>query len=165
MNPAVTLAFVTMGKIPIKKMAHYFLGQYLGSFLASLTIFAVYYDGIQAYDSGTRIPWNMPDYDPSYADRVTGGIFSTYPAPFISIVGSLVDQIVCTFALVFAIMALTSTKTKIPDYLQPFMIGMVISGLIVAFGLNCGAVLNPARDLAPRFMQLIVGYGIDSFKY
>ena len=41
----------------------------------------------------------------------------------------------------------------------------MICGLVVGFGLNCGAALNPARDLSPRLFQLLAGYGLNAFKY
>ena len=41
---------------------------------------------------------------------------------------------------------------------------MMICGLVVGFGLNCGAALNPARDLSPRLFQFLAGYGLNAFK-
>lgn len=35
---------------------------------------------------------------------------------------------------------------------------------VVAFGLNCGAALNPARDLSPRIFQVLAGYGLDALR-
>lgn len=35
-NPAVTVAFAVLGKLPWRKVPHYIAGQYLGSFLAQV---------------------------------------------------------------------------------------------------------------------------------
>src|SRR5699024_6203184 len=118
-------------------------------------------------DNGDRIPWYSAELYPNltdYAQMSTGAIFSTYPAEWITSVGSLVDQIIATFALVFGILAVTNSKAKLPDYLHPLVLGLVICGMVVAFGLNCGAILNPARDLSPRIFQLLSGYGLNAFK-
>ncbi|KAH9397574.1 Aquaporin-3, partial [Tyrophagus putrescentiae] len=100
----------------------------------------------------------------TYARLATGGVFSTYPAEHVSIAGTLVDQIVATFSLVLGALIITSPHAKLPNYLHPFMLGMMICGLVVGFGLNCGAALNPARDLSPRLFQLLAGYGLNAFK-
>ena len=130
LNPAVTLGFASIGRFPFRKVAHYLLGQYLGAFLAAVTVFAVYYEGINAFDNGNHVPIYMAQMhsNPSYAEMATGGIFSTYPSPWMSIVGTLVDQIVATFALMFGIIVLTHPRTGLPAYLHPFILGMLICG-------------------------------------
>jgi len=67
---------------------------------------------------------------------------------------------------VFAIMALTDKRNlNIPPCAFPILLGLTLNGLIVSFGLNCGAALNPARDLFARIFLTMVGYGTDVFKY
>ena len=161
MNPAVTLAVASLGEFPAKKIPLYFLAQYLGSFMAAFSVFCAYYEGITAYDGGVRTPYKFN----VNATGMTGGIFSTYPAPYVSVPGSLVDQILATFLLMFAVMAITDKNgVNTPHHLVPTVLAFVITGICTAFGLNCGAILNPARDLAPRLFQLLAGYGINTFR-
>lgn len=134
--------------------------------MAAATVFAVYFDGISHFDGGTRVAYFTEGFysNSSYGAITTGGIFSTYPAAHVSIVGTLVDQIVATASLVLGALIITGPSAQLPSHLHPFMLGMLICGLVIAFGLNCGAALNPARDLSPRIFQLLSGYGIDAFR-
>lgn len=148
-------------------MPYYLCAQYLGAFCAALTLYLQYYEAIQAYDKGVRVPYYSPDIYPSnpdYSSIATGGVFSTYPAPFVSVFGAIVDQTIATFSMMFGVMVLTSPKNGMPNYLHPILLALLIVGHVVAFGLNCGATLNPARDIGPRLFQLVSGYGIDAFK-
>lgn len=124
MNPAVSLAFATVGRFPFAKLPHYFLGQYLGAFLAAATVYAVYFEAIREFDGGVRVPFYAEGYydNSSYAAIATGGVFSTYPAAHVSVVGTLVDQIVATGCLVLGALIVTSPQAKLPDYLHPFMV-------------------------------------------
>ena len=161
MNPAVTIALASLGEFPAKKIPLYLFAQYFGAFMAAFCVFGTYYEGIAAYDGGVRIPYKLL----ANTTTMTGGIFSTYPAPHVSIMGSIIDQILATFLLMFAVMAITDKNgVNTPKHLVPTVLAFVITGICIAFGLNCGAVLNPARDLAPRFFQLLSGYGISSFR-
>lgn len=167
MNPAVTLAFAIIGKLSFRKMAHYLFGQYMGAFLAATTVYLAYHEAIDAFDGGKRVPYQeIIDHNQTnhLIDHSTGVIYSTYPAIWITETGALLDQIIATFALVFSVLVITGRKAKLPDYLHPFMLGMLICGIVIAFGLNCGAALNPARDFSPRLFQLISGYGWKAFK-
>ncbi len=48
--------------------------------------------------------------------------------------------------------------------LVPIAIGVTDLGLIVfAFGFNCGAPINPARDFSPRLFSAMAGWGADVF--
>jgi len=48
------------------------------------------------------------------------------------------------------------------DRHQPIIIAFVIGLICLAFSPNCGAILNPARDLAPRLAISILGYSAPS---
>ena len=43
MNPAVTLAFAVVRRLPLKKVPIYWLAQMLGAFVASACVYGVYY--------------------------------------------------------------------------------------------------------------------------
>lgn len=154
----------TIGKLPFWKVPHYFAGQYIGAFLAACYVYGSYFEAIQTYDQGHRVPWFSPElYNASFVSFATGGIFSTYPAVWMTSYGALIDQLLATFTFVFGICIITNPKNKLPYHLQPLLIGLTLCAMIISFGLNCGAILNPARDISPRLFQLIGGYGINSF--
>lgn len=150
-----------MGEFPVGKAILYLSAQYLGAFMAAFGVYCAYYDGITAYDGGKRMAYKVDQN----TTAITGGIFSTYPAPHTTLSGTIVDQTLATFLLMFAVMAITDEKgINTPKHLQPTILGLVIVGICIAFGLNCGAVLNPARDLGPRLFQTMAGYGWLSFR-
>lgn len=43
MNPAVSLAMVVVGKLPIKKFPVYVAAQFLGAFAGSCAVYCLYY--------------------------------------------------------------------------------------------------------------------------
>lgn len=43
MNPAVSLAMVILGKLPLKKFPVYVAAQFLGAFAGSCAVFGLYY--------------------------------------------------------------------------------------------------------------------------
>jgi len=157
LNPAVSLAMAIAGKFPFKKVLFYWLAQYLGAFLAAATIYGVYDDAILTY---AKIHSNGSfAMDDTMDNPGLAGIFSTYPASWMSIQGGIVDQIFGTFLLLLAICAIIDKKNnKIPDGLIPMYIGFVIVGIGSSFGANTGYALNPARDLGPRLLSLIAGW-------
>jgi glycerol uptake facilitator-like aquaporin len=64
----------------------------------------------------------------------------------------------------FAICSLTDKRNlNIPSPAFPILLGLTLAGLIISYGFNCGAALNPARDLPARIFLSMVGYGVDVF--
>lgn len=45
MNPAVSLAMVILGKLPLKKFPVYVVAQFLGAFAGSCAVYGLYYGG------------------------------------------------------------------------------------------------------------------------
>ena len=65
-----------------------------------------------------------------------------------------------TGILVFLIMALTDADTgSVPDAAAPPLIGATVATLICTFGPVTGCGMNPARDLGPRLITLLAGWG------
>lgn len=81
LNPAVTVAMATVGKIPWAKVAHFVLGQYIGAFLGAAIVFITYNEAFDAFDLAFGNKYNA-----------TGGVFATYPEEHLSTGGGFVDQ-------------------------------------------------------------------------
>lgn len=149
-NPAVTLAMAIIGRLEWYLVPFYFIGQYLGAFLASVLIYAIYYGGL-----------TLPGKD-GYA--AMGGIWATKPFSFTTTEMALGDQIFGGFLLVVCVMALTDPKNMGPHKgLIPILVGFVVFGVGLSFGTNAGFAINPARDFAPRIFEAII-FGAETFK-
>lgn len=157
-NPAVTVTMAVLGRFSWAKVPVYMGAQYLGSFLASVFCYLVYKDALDKYDGGVR------QVDGS---KATAGIWATYPKEYVSVWTGFGDQILATALLMVGVMALTDIRHSNGknSHLVPFYAGGLVAALCMAFGLNCGCPLNPARDLAPRIFTSIAGWGIKPFSF
>ena len=74
--------------------------------------------------------------------------------------GAFRDQIIGTAILLFMIMALTDLRNLPPlANLAPWIIGLVVVGIGMAWGADAGYAINPARDFGPRLASFLTGYG------
>ncbi|WP_432522217.1 MIP/aquaporin family protein [Kineococcus sp. SYSU DK006] len=145
LNPAVTIALAVFKGFAWKKVLPYSVAQFLGAFVAALIVRWTYADAIATVDPGTT--------------SATQGIFSTLPGEGVSIGTAFLDQVVGTAILVFLIFAITELKATPPAAnLAPFIIGLVVVGIGMAWGSNAGYAINPARDFGPRVASFITGY-------
>ncbi|KAI1283111.1 Aquaporin-9 [Halotydeus destructor] len=158
-NPAVTLGMCSVGKLPWRKLPHYFAGQYIGAFLGAVVTYLVYRDALI----------NKFGDNFTFADNntATAGIFGTFSAPEVSTSTAVIDQIVCVGFFLLLICAITDERNmQTPRGLIPIAIGICDLGLLIfAFGYNCGAPINPARDLAPRLFTSMAGWGSGVFSF
>lgn len=155
LNPAVTIALAVSKRFSWKKTLPYISAQFLGAFVASIVVFLVYREGINAFDGGIR---------QVFGAKATAGIWATYPQAYLSILGGCVDQIVGTFMLVLVIFGLSDQKNTAPaSNLAPLIVGATVVLIGMAFGFNAGYAINPARDLAPRLFTYFFGWGKDVF--
>lgn len=66
--------------------------------------------------------------------------------------------------LLIAVMAITDKRNaNVPPFLAPFMVGLSVFAIGAAYGFNCGYAINPARDLGPRILTAIGGWGNSVF--
>ncbi|XP_023226434.1 aquaporin-9-like [Centruroides sculpturatus] len=158
-NPAVTVAFATLGKLPWIKVPVFLIAQHLGAFVASAVLFATYYDALNHFDHGVRM---VEDTN----GTASALIWATYPKEFVSIGTCFLDQIVGTGLLMFTALATIDPRNmQMPKWMHPIVLGFMISATAMCFGLNCMAPLNPARDFATRAFTSCAGYGASPFTY
>jgi len=155
MNPAVTLAFAVVRRLPWRKVPVYWAAQMLGAFVASACVYGVYYDALNAFDGGVR---------QILGPKGTAGIWATYPQSYLSIGNGFGDQLLGTALLVGSVFAIIDQKNNSPDKgVVPVMIGLLVFVIGATFGFNCGYAINPARDLGPRLFTAMAGWGGDVF--
>jgi glycerol uptake facilitator protein len=149
LNPAVTIALAVFKDFPWRKVAPYSIAQFLGAFVAALLVRWNYTEVLHAADPGLTIK--------------TQGVFSTLPGNGTLPVGewgAFRDQIIGTAILLFVLFAITDRANTPPAaYLAPFVIGLLVVAIGMAWGTNAGYAANPARDLGPRLASFLTGYG------
>ncbi|WP_370860687.1 MIP/aquaporin family protein [Parabacteroides faecis] len=148
LNPAVSIGLAIGGTFPWSEVPVYILAQFLGAAAGALIVWLVYKDHFDATDDqGIKL-----------------GVFCTNPAISNPLINFLTEM-VGTFVLMFVVFYITDGELTY-DSNSTLPIGLGSVGAIpVAFtvwviGLSLGGptgyAINPARDLAPRFMHMIL---------
>lgn len=153
LNPAVSIMLWLFRGFPSRKLWRYILAQLLGAFLAALIAFGLYQSDI--------IALNLTASD-------TRAAFITYPRQaWIDGATSFFTEFTGACCLGIVIMALgDDSNSPATAGMNPFIMGLVITALSIAFGYNTGIALNGTRDLGPRLALWALGYGgwVDLFK-
>lgn len=148
LNPAVTVALAAFADFPWRKVVPFAVAQTLGAFVAALLVRWLYDDAIAAFD-------------PAHT-TATQIVFSTMPgngSMDISTTTAFFDQILGTAILLFLVLAVTDTRNDAPVvWMAPFIIGLIVVAIGMAWGTNAGYAINPARDFGPRVASFITGY-------
>ncbi|XP_072715775.1 aquaporin-7-like [Ciconia boyciana] len=155
LNAAITLTHCILGNLPWRKLPAYLISQFLGSFMAAATIFGLYYDALYNYTKG-----NFTVTGPT----ATASIFSTYPAPYVSLLGGFFTEFTETVMLLLGILIIHDEKNNgALKGTQALLTGILVLGIGLGMGMNTGYAINPSRDLPPRVFMAIAGWGMDVF--
>ncbi|MFG1817952.1 MIP/aquaporin family protein [Kribbella sp. NPDC049174] len=150
-NPAVTIALAAFRGFAWRKVLPYIGAQFLGAFAAALVVRWNYSEVLQKFDPGLTIK--------------SQGVFSTLPGNGsvelgVGMWGGFLDQIIGTAILMMVILAIVDLRNTAPmANLGPFMIGLLVVGIGMAWGTLAGYAINPARDFGPRLASYLTGYG------
>ena len=149
LNPAVTVALAVFKGFSWRKVGPYALAQFLGAFVAALIVRWNYSEVLAKFDPGHTIK--------------SQGVFSTLPgngALPVHTWGAFRDQVIGTAILLFLILAVTDLKNSSPAAnLAPFIVGLIVVAIGMAWGTDAGYAINPARDFGPRLASFFTGYG------
>jgi glycerol uptake facilitator protein len=156
-NPAVSVALAAFGRFPWRKVPGYVVAQILGAGAGAALVYMVYRDPIQAYEKANNIVRDGGD--------ATVSIFVTPPAPYYQDYwGPFITEVVGTAFLLIIIFAVVDRMNLPPKAnMAPLIIGLGVFAIGMSFGANSGYAINPARDLGPRIITWLMGWGDAAF--
>jgi glycerol uptake facilitator protein len=164
LNPAVSLSMVISKRMDYHKLPAYLLGQFVGAFLAGLTIYLLFSPSISAYESIHGIVRGAPE------SVATAKMFGEYytssgSSAVVSLPLAIGAEAFGTFLLLLMIFALTEgCNVGRPDNaLAPMFIGLTVTSIICLIAPLTQAGLNPARDFSPRMVTWLFGWGDAAF--
>ncbi len=157
LNPAVTIALAIAGKFAWTNVVPYIIAQFAGACIGAFLVWVMYYDHFKRTNGPASIL----------------AVFCTGPAVR-NYVSNIASEVIGAFVLLFTIFyiagaEITPAKTPIglgsvgaiPVALLVWVIGLSLGG-------TTGYAINPARDLGPRFMHMLLpikGKGTSDWTY
>jgi glycerol uptake facilitator protein len=157
LNPAVTLALAIAGKFAWANVIPYIIAQFAGACMGAFLVWIMYYDHFKRTNDPASIL----------------AVFCTGPAVR-NYISNIASEVIGAFVLLFTIFyiagaEITPAKTPIglgsvgaiPVALLVWVIGLSLGG-------TTGYAINPARDLGPRFMHMLLpikGKGTSDWAY
>lgn len=170
LNPAVTIGLATFGKFPWSRVPQYVLAQFVGAFVASLALYAVFHGTLVSFEAANQITRGAPG---SEASAMIFGEYFPNPGgkPFTDDIRARVGhgtaffiEALGTGILMLVILGVTDEQnTSRPQALTAATIGLTVTILISLLGPLTMAAFNPARDLAPRIFSSLAGWGAVPF--
>ena len=168
LNPAVTLGLALRRGFPWNKVLPYSLAQIVGAFCAAGLLLLNYNPAIAAYEAAHNIVRGAAAGVAGSGTPATATIFATYnnAAAGVQWGNAMLDQIIGTALLMALILAIIDKRNlPVESNLAPFVIGLLVVVIGMAMGGNAGYAINPARDLGPRLLTSIGGWGLNPFTY
>jgi glycerol uptake facilitator protein len=132
-NPAVTLSLAVTRRFPWAEVVPYILAQLVGGVVGALLIVAVF---------GT--------------DAADVGLGATTLAEGVPYWQGIVAEVLGTFVLLFAVMAL-AVDSRAPLGWAGLMIGLAVAAAILLVAPQTGGSLNPARTFGPYLGTTVFG--------
>jgi glycerol uptake facilitator protein len=164
LNPAVTLAMAASGRMAARKMPVYIASQFAGAVLAGLVLYALFAPSIAAFEAEHHI---VRGSAASVATAMMFGEFYPNPgcAAQVTLPLAMGAEALGTFLLVLLIFALTEgcNVGRPNDALAPVFVGLTVTSVICLIAPLTQAGLNPARDLGPRLVAWLLGWGDAAF--
>ncbi|WP_250623914.1 MIP/aquaporin family protein [Pinirhizobacter soli] len=137
MNPAITLALASLGKLAWGLVPGYIAAQMAGAFVGAVLVYLHYF----ALWPGTEDP----------AKKL--GVFCTAPAVR-HLPSNLLTEIIGTFVLVYGVLAIGANRMT--EGLAPLAVALLVVVIGMCLGGPTGYAINPARDFAPRLAHALL---------
>ena len=155
-NPAVTISFAATDRLDWDQVPVYIAGQFLGAMIGATLVYLAYF-----------VHWRDTE-DPG----LKLAVFCTGPAIRHSL-SNIISEVVGTFMLVLALLAVLSPANLLPGSdlakgIGPLLVGVIIWAIGLSLGGQTGYAINPARDLGPRIAHAVLpipGKGTSDWGY
>ncbi|PLB39568.1 MIP/aquaporin family protein [Aspergillus candidus] len=167
LNPAITFTncLLRPSMHPWSILPVYTLAQTLGAIIAAGLIYANYHSAIDVHEGrlhARSVP--ITYFSPASSSKMTGpeamamsnataGIFSTYPAPFMTRSGAFFSEGLASAILMFMV----SQEERSGELILPLGLFFTVFGIGASFGWETGYAMNLARDFGPRLVSYSYG--------
>ncbi len=156
LNPAVTIAVASIGKLSWDMVPVYISAQMLGAFLGAVIVWLAY----------------LPHWELTKDPGAKLAVFCTGPAVR-KPASNMITEVIGTFMLVLGVLAILTPANLVPDSgfdvgFGPFLVGIIVWAIGLSLGGPTGYAINPARDLGPRIAHAllpIAGKGSSDWSY
>jgi glycerol uptake facilitator protein len=167
LNPAITIALAAYRGFPIRKVPIFILAQLAGAISAATILYSLFGGLLCEHEAAAGIVRSGP------GSELSAMVFAEYfpnpcaardlgwPAGAVSHLQAMLGEGVGTAFLAFFVFALTDgrNRSSIGVSLRPVFIGLGVSIIISVVAPLTQAGLNPARDLGPRLLAYLAGWG------
>ncbi|KAJ5787117.1 hypothetical protein N7457_002107 [Penicillium paradoxum] len=156
LNPAISISLSVWRGFPARRCIIYIAAQLLGAITAGGIAYAIYHDAIVEVAAVAKVPQNA---------SVAAQALITKPKPFVNPATAFFTEFLGSAILFGAILALGDDSNAPPGAgMQAFILGILISVIILALGYNTGGCFNCARDFGPRLVAVMAGWGGHLFR-
>lgn len=170
-NCAITIALATFGRFPWREVPVYIAAQLSGGVAGAAVLYGLYAGPIRFYETANGIVRGSPE------SAITAMIFNCYaPHPafaaanewgpgFISTPLAITAEAFATAVLALVLFLMLDPKNGFAPSTRsfPVIIGGVVGFVIMVEAPLTMACINPARDLGPRVVTWLFGWGSTSF--
>jgi glycerol uptake facilitator protein len=170
-NPAMTVAAICYEGFPILRGLLYMVVQVLGAMCASLVLYGMFSEAILEFERRHALLRGGPG---SELSAMVFGEYFPNPAIFgsaedawriVDLKGAFLAEMIGTAMLALIVAAVTHRRNiaRPPVAAQALMIGLGVAAIISVVAPLTQAGLNPARDLGPRIVSWMMGWGEIAF--
>lgn len=150
LSPVVTVTLCIFRGFPWRHVWKYAIAQFLGCFLAALTVYTLYRDAI-------ILTANEADVDAYEAIFATSSVFHSRPTDGVGSSTVFFTQALMVALFSLTVLALGDDHNSPPGAgMNAFVVGLFVFVISAAFPFNTGASFNPFRDFAPRVVVSMV---------
>ncbi|KAJ5143695.1 uncharacterized protein N7515_002482 [Penicillium bovifimosum] len=156
LNPAISISMSVWRGFPARKCLIYITAQLLGAITAGGIAYAIYHDAIVQVSTAAKVPQNQ---------SVAAQALITQPKPFVNPATAFFTEFLGSAILFGVVLALGDDSNAPPGAgMQAFILGILISVIVLALGYNTGGCFNCARDFGPRLVAVMAGWGGQLFR-
>jgi glycerol uptake facilitator len=170
-NPAVTLGLAVTRRFPWNQVIQYWVAQIIGGFVGALALVALFGDAVNAFAAKNGIVFGQPG-----SEKIAAMLIPVSPHPWLVGVGQaaydqvpiwrglLTEGLATALLMVFILALLEARSVNAPrGWFFPIALGVGVCMLVMVTAPLTMTSLNPARDLGPRIMTLLWGFGSIAF--
>jgi glycerol uptake facilitator protein len=170
-NPSVTLALAFRRQFPWSQVVPYIISQIVGAFLGALALYLMFGDAMYAFAAKQGITIGGPGSEKIAMMFVPyvphPWIVGTGPEAYAQVPiwrGMLTEFLATALLVIFVLTLLEGRSINAPQpWFFPFALGLGVCMLVFVTAPLTMTSLNAARDLGPRILTALIGFGSVAF--